>query len=427
MEEITFGLELEFVTPILKTGDPDPDESSERNAYGDAGKPRFVARVDNDNGPYSEPGYFKVYKHLAGLINTVAPEKANMSIEARPDHSYDTWFVKEESTANEECRVGPGLYLDWNNVEITTPVYATPTSGDIQWPSSIGDVTRLIRQSCRVRTNNTCALHIHVGLRSLESQGHQEPELHLCQKLVTLKKLATLLWLAEDRIMTLCHPLRRKPDGGWNASLRRSVSLEDIVYNAPLFISKNNEEYAAWLGPAFESAGAASQHSHVIAKMSAIWTAKTWYQMASLLKHPEIRGKLVFDFSQLSRIGTVEFRPMEASFDEALMKHWTAICTRIVMYANLDASNDNIQRYQSTIVNLLKDESNYSVWDFLEDIGCSAQASWFKDKCARDDREMQKLHAAFGDSPRIPIPYYLPADGVSFFPPQPAEPWDVHQ
>ena len=429
MENITFGLELEFVTPVLQAGQIDPDEASEVAASGAAGQPRFVARVDDSNDPYSEPGYSKVYKHLVELINTVAPQKAMMSIETRPDHGYETWFVKEESTAVEVSGLGPDQYFEWNNVELTTPVFSIPISNNFQWPSSIGDVVRLIRQSCRVRTNNSCALHIHVGLMSSETQGNEsldKPGLYLREKLVTLKKLATLLWLAEDRIMSLCHPLRWDIKEGWSSSLRRSPYLNTILHKMPALSQNHSQEYAVWLGKVFESAASESGYSDVVPKMSLIWNAKNWHQLAGFLKSPMTHGKLIFDFSQLSRIGTVEFRPMEASFDEALLKHWTAVCTRLVMYANQQATGPNAQRYQNTIVNLLQNESEYSIWDLLEEIGCSAQASWFKDKCARDEREFQNLKVCFDIKNSYPVPYYLPGNEALFFPPRSAEPWDIN-
>lgn len=230
---------------------------------------------------------------------------------------------------------------------------ARDTSACLEWltfPSS-GKCIERINNKIRILLTPECSMHIHI-----------RPETMLDFDLQSFKKMASILWLAEDRLNKLYHPARSHSENSSHRSLRR---YSNLAFEESDFISGRADDLDSVLGRLnFEAAEKS--------RLASIWQAADSYQLRELLRiHPSI-GKHdypaynFFNLFMASEKQTIEFRKTESTIDAQVIDGWIEV---FVLLTNF-CMTCSVETFQSMMENLGRPQSVYSTWKLLGDIGC---------------------------------------------------------
>ncbi|KAI1798817.1 putative amidoligase enzyme-domain-containing protein [Daldinia bambusicola] len=206
----TFGVELEFIILWLWDDEPDPYEEW-------ASKLPPILRIPRESStPFTKSLVDgMVYDAICDVLNSHGipaqqePRASEFRVwNAKPDSSID--LIDEKA--------------HWTGVELVSPVEsATPVAFEI-----ISYAINLIAYTYRIKLNNTCGFHVHVG------DGEERMPLE------HVKRVASLLWAADPVIATL-HPPERRTNV-YSQSIRERSPLAHGSKIADVLLSSNHRE-----------------------------------------------------------------------------------------------------------------------------------------------------------------------------------------
>ncbi|KAK7738973.1 hypothetical protein SLS62_011340 [Diatrype stigma] len=220
---LTFGVEVECLVPWVFVGQQDPQADVKGlPSVIRVSKDDLKHRVEEMGDPDDAVGeiifeQFRSTFNELGLISTLTS--------TRPDNPYTQWQVEGDASVDEVDSLGYGtddsefdLTSQWVAVEIQSPAeYATPEGFE-----AIRSTLGILTQKYRMRVNETCSIHVHVG------QGNEPFPLHM------IRRIAALSYAAELLLFTLHDPLRRV--NTWCKPMREysnlARGLPDIPYHA---------------------------------------------------------------------------------------------------------------------------------------------------------------------------------------------------
>lgn len=247
------------------------------------------------------------------------------------------WIVKRANSAklldedNDKTHAGH----HWVPVEVCSPKLQWKGTNPGTGPAIDAVLKALTARHRGIVANHTCDVHVHVG----RADGR-----HFA--LPTLKRLATLLWLAEDVLRSVRDPASPNFHNvyTWGAEVRKHSRLAAVL-----------ERQDADRGPAppLDSAGGGGDLATAAAAAAAvdpaeyraismIWEAGSHLELGRLLSGSTRQyRRLGFNFSSLgeederARKGpkTVEFRVLEGTLRDEVVLPWTRICCTLVEIA----------------------------------------------------------------------------------------------
>ncbi|RYP56311.1 hypothetical protein DL771_011963 [Monosporascus sp. 5C6A] len=204
---LTFGVEVELLMPWLFVDQKDPHEHVEglppafrveralvkRNVYG----------TDNLVYAAAEIIFNDLRDTLEGLGLTSSLMESHLQDDgysAAVLEGYADWEIEDDGSLYQQESLGYeeefpfyGLIQQWVSLEIQSPAeYATPEAFE-----AIKYALQILRQKYRMRVNDTCSVHVHVG------QGTERLPLDM------IRRIAGLSWAADLLLFTLHNPLRR--------------------------------------------------------------------------------------------------------------------------------------------------------------------------------------------------------------------------
>lgn len=416
----TLGLEIEFLVPWKL----DKSIQAPFVASGVVHIPfNNEARVDQEIAAMTYT-YDCLCKSIVAAGNKAGTQEAwSLSPEAARQLWRESWIVKRDASVFED---DSGIYDGYTDVEFNTPIYNAPPDDNKnaqKWKRITRTMQKLQEDWPRIHINKRCAYQVHVGLPS----GYD---------LLNVKKLATVLWLAETRLSELYSPERRR-ECQWYRPLakysrlaianpvERKLAPNPSVNNAHVSFNRqldedilagnyntgaNMSDYETWVGtgtfgeravenyrpgpPLWEAwIGSPAESSRkqpsmvnapkLEAKMVDLWKAESGTQLCFMLApkpSPEQPTRLAYNFNNVFGVkGTVEFRQMESTLDPVHLRNWAIVCYKLVIFAK----KSDVPKFKNMLQCLLYDKDQYDIWSLLRDIKCRESVmEWFKAKIA---------------------------------------------
>ncbi|RYP48661.1 hypothetical protein DL768_005505 [Monosporascus sp. mg162] len=203
---LTFGVEIELLMPWLFVDQKDPHEHIE-------GLPP-VFRVERERVKRNVWAGDPVYAAAEIIFNDLRDTLEGLGLASSLTESYlqddgysaavlegyQDWEIEDDGSLHQQESLGYeenfpsyGPIQQWVSLEIQSPAeYATPEAF-----VAIKYALQVLRQKYRMRVNDTCSVHVHVG------QGIERLPLEM------IRRIAGLSWAADLLLFTLHHPLRR--------------------------------------------------------------------------------------------------------------------------------------------------------------------------------------------------------------------------
>jgi len=250
------------------------------------------------------------------------------------------WAVKQDNSVEKDDAAGFGFA----SVEVNTPILSALD------PSSYEKVelaVNTLKQQHRLSINSTCGLHVHVGLGQAEIP------------LLTVQKLATILWFGQDFIANLVQPERRHSDYG-EAGIWTLSSLSQRPFAEP----DASVEYHTWMGDVL--GGVIPTSTHLASALSAadrymkdIWDMDSLRDL-TLFKNVFTAERLGFDFSRLvwgsnianqARSPTFEVRVLEGTLNARTITAWSKLWAGLLQFAH----NSNVELFRDFLRKLVRD------------------------------------------------------------------------
>ncbi|KAF4977992.1 hypothetical protein FZEAL_5557 [Fusarium zealandicum] len=332
---ITFGIELEFMTPCPNT-----------KALWRASAPAAAARLHiaellarqtslpvacKCTHPESDAccichGAMK--KVMYNDVYIVSPLGVQVAPGSQLENNYfllTTEFLDSRHPLN--------VTRNWPGVEISTPIFL---SGELRAGlPTVKTVLDTLRNSAdtEITADESCGLHVHVGVES-------------GMNVVLAKKIITLVMLLEDTLLLrLVSPTRLGND------YARPINQSSAVVLEPWPISQNDEGLNSHVPPAAAIEPGLwnnknPQHLHRV--LEKLWSAPNLQELSRLIRKETIsRCALALSLrdhsgkSKWNRLSgsfentptTIEFRYAQMSFDIQFLRNWVEVVARIVELA----------------------------------------------------------------------------------------------
>lgn len=229
------------------------------------------------------------------------------------------------------------------------------TSTCLEWLNlpSPGKCIERIKNQVRIYLTPECSIHIHI-----------RPQTMLQFDLQSFKKMASLLWLAEERLDKLYHPARSNPDSTLHRSLRCHTNL--AMDKEPPTTGRP-DDYATVLGPVKLARGEEE-------KLVTIWRACDCYDLRELLRVHASIGKHdypAYNFINLFKVSdkqTIEFRKTESTIDAQVVDAWIEVFLVFTDFCMTCSTKE----FQRIMENLGKPDNVYTTWHLLRDIRCKS-------------------------------------------------------
>lgn len=228
-------------------------------------------------------------------------------------------------------------------------------SSCLEWlnlPSPGNCIERIMKQVFIYLTPD-CSMHIHI-----------RPATMLDFDLQSFKKMASLLWFAEERLNKLYHPARNDPNNPCHRSLRFHSNL--AMHKDPPILGLLDDHA--------DVLGRLNVEDVEKTKLATIWQASDHYQLRDLLRvHPSI-GKHdypaynFFNLFMVSEKQTIEFRKTESTTDAQVVDAWIEVFLLLTDFC----MTSSIKEFQHIMESLAKSDNLYRTWNFLQDIGCKS-------------------------------------------------------
>ncbi|KAI1205503.1 putative amidoligase enzyme-domain-containing protein [Annulohypoxylon truncatum] len=344
---LTFGIELEFMVPILRSGliDPFPEDR----------RPLF-----------KYPAYSDIDILVLDVIEGACDIPFRLELEdkfRRPSSNvirYDMWrLIKDHSLKFQKVDRHEHT---WVGREITSEVFNSDEPKD--YTEKITKVCHAIRQ-LRVHLNQTTSVHVHVGLGD-------EPF-----SLLTIKKAMTLILLADDMLMGLHHPARRESPHCRLISLCSELGrwLPEFARDKKNILKESLEQRMGEFVP------------DIPAAKQTLQATKSFKELARMMDDPVhdwgyYRGSVSFArfLPDEDDVGgntqTIEFRQMAGCLEPGEIIHWAKVCIAIVDFARLSDAG----RYKGLLKKLMPEDSTFSAFDLLLELGLVEEEKYFRAK-----------------------------------------------
>jgi Putative amidoligase enzyme. len=329
-DEISVAIEWKLLYPLLARGAEDPRPTDSR--------PIMKAHAVHPEKEF-EALRAQAYSCVAETIRDCG-EHAVMAHTIpqgylERDYWESSWIVKKANSAmpldEENALVG---YI-WVPVEICSPRvrFKAPETR-----SRLQRVLEALISRHRLAANASCEIHIHIG----RMDGHT-------WSLWTLKRLGTLVWVAEPTLRRIRDPASPNFRNifTWGFPLRDKSRLANAI--SSLSHIRTSKTHDPLLGipdqqvvDSFRSLHRTPGLARELEAVSRIWKTTSHLELGQLLSGPEeMYRRLGFNFSAFGQEDdrarrnprTVEFRFMEGSVCTNLILSWLTICCRIVEIA----------------------------------------------------------------------------------------------
>ncbi|KAJ2893140.1 hypothetical protein MKZ38_008988 [Zalerion maritima] len=406
---LTFGVELEFLTPYVKNGCKDPRDGDPRHIPVEIppssttnGLPPGQLSTERNDGisqPSKDPmrdlivtQVFHTLQGHAGVPLRIAKTYPTHRGEDGIYREHRKWNLTEEESL-EELDIGgraPNEYA-WVGVEVTSPICTAQISEEGMYMPRKSDrddlatVCRVLRGRVRCAVNqgtgdHRVGMHVHIG-RGGQGFGVLE-----------LKKFATLMWISEPVWMDL--------HANWRKGYRYARTMSTVSTLANLNDTtrrkRPSERYMPQMRellPESMIAGSAGR------EMALLWGAETVDELVLYLCRNDQVGRMGFGFRELvdnprkakqTRQNTIEWRHMQGSLDPEQITQWTVVCLRMVQLAECGHEDEFKETIQGVHQGWLKGKElsgRYSATQFLHDIGLPRQAAYFESVKQRTEEE----------------------------------------
>ncbi|KAL1835904.1 hypothetical protein VTJ49DRAFT_5904 [Mycothermus thermophilus] len=363
-EDISIALEWKLLYPLLLRGHPDPrpedprpiafepcitssSSESTSTASPSASSPTISSSSapdeasinhdhDHDQDSHERARLEQVHTHVASTILSIPDEHAVTLHALRREGGEEkdvwatSWVVKRANSAEPLEQEGKVPGYVWVPVEVCSP---RMRFGEARTRARMRDVLGALQAGHRLVANASCEVHVHLGRMDGRAWG-----------LGTLKRLASVLWLAEPTLRRIRDP--RSPNFGnvytWGFAMREQSRLAMLVGKDAAAMCATLEEASMaitddQIAEAVRAQPAAAPKE--VAALAAIWRTTSHLELGRLLSGPEKKyRRLGFNFSAFGEEDerarrnprTMEFRIMDGSVDTELIVSWLAICGTIV-------------------------------------------------------------------------------------------------
>ncbi|KAL1865330.1 hypothetical protein Daus18300_007220 [Diaporthe australafricana] len=218
-----------------------------------------------------------------------------------------------------------------------------------------GNCIERIKDKVCIHLTPGCSIHIHIRPETLP---HFDLE--------SFKKMASLLWLAEERLDELYHPIRAASESPLYRTLRQFSNLALETNSLAPGLAINHDDILGSLNLAVADRN----------KLSIIWGTSSCYELRELLRvHPSVgkHDSPAYNFFNLfftSAKQTIEFRKMESTTDAGVVNAWIEV---FLLLADFSVTSTTTQ-FQTILESLSKANQEYNTWKFLRDVGCNRGA-----------------------------------------------------
>ncbi|KAK8069058.1 hypothetical protein PG994_005674 [Apiospora phragmitis] len=348
--DLTFGVEIEFLTPVIEGSNEDPHPADPRQVF-------RVSKCDSNNYFWIHDLSCFILKDLQKIPDLTVEGEGEDEYVAPHDNVqvYDHWRLIRDSSVQISTKPGsPGSRFPayhWDGKEVTSEVLSSTDPDNVR---KITEVCRAIR-SHRVHLNENTSVHIHVGCGD---DGFT---------LTTVKKVITLLWFADAKLFDLHHPSRL--GNLYCRPISEYSRLTEVDHTGILGTvdPEGLDQMAQHFPEIMETMDEGAYRSKYI-QLKQMWGSDETFHA------PGRTG---------GNTNTFEFRHMAGSLDPEHILHWAHVCIGIVDFAR----NTDAPAFREQVSKFLHPPPGYGGVEVLEDLGLAEEAQFFRSKVDSYKRE----------------------------------------
>ncbi|KAL7628027.1 hypothetical protein AAE478_002223 [Parahypoxylon ruwenzoriense] len=403
-DSITYGVELQFLVPVLTRGQPDPHPDDARTVIiVDQGSNHSdmlkvvsdtILRILRTNG-------LPAWTHLGPshpdrkIIDTMDQE--SQAVSRMP--AYSQWVVEIDQDLVPIRDQFSGSYT-WVGVKAKSNKRDTAWEGHFD---QVGNVIVALRNTLRLRVPSTTSLMVHVGLWDYDIMTYEGGPYFL-------RIFCTLWWFVEKYVQSLVHPSRRMhPECQLLTEQSYLHKLNhDELYQGLVDDSMGRSNFGLYYSLMQKILPHTSVQPRAANEIEYIWRAKDGKTLAQSLlvskyelftmqatgmRLPNLtwgRGAIGLQGfceraypSSLKKnndgeTGTIEFRSMEGTLDPLLVLNWLAVVTRLFDISRRGNHDD--------VMGIIhKAGGTYNGIELLKDLDLPEQASYFQEKIVNQE------------------------------------------
>ncbi|XXG98174.1 hypothetical protein Hte_004495 [Hypoxylon texense] len=418
---VTYGVELQFLFPVLFAGQPDPHPNDGRQVLVVApGTLEYQIQklvIDMILVVLRQVARVPAWRHLGGIYPNArviaAMEEESQSIVRK--ERYAQWVVE----AAPELLLRRDPYINrykWVGIKVKSSKRDTTFTGHFD---PIADALVALRRFFRLRLAPSTSLMVHIGEKERDSDSYD-----LCP--VWFRKFCTLWWFVERPLFLLSHHSRRI--NGKCLPLTKHSILHTM----------DNEQLAEAIEDGFqrnEFAPLYEQMHYILPEtvltqreqdeVEFIWRAKDTKQLVHQLLVQKMELVAMADEGRLEpdpllgigslgfqgfcegavpnnpsahndgETGTIEVRNMEGTLDSTLILNWVTVLVRLYDLARRGHTGD--------IMSIIyKSKGVYGGLDLLRDLGLPDQVEYFQAKVNRPNYMLERFDNLFVGPSRYP-------------------------
>ncbi|KAI1371710.1 hypothetical protein F4677DRAFT_288758 [Hypoxylon crocopeplum] len=406
---ITYGVELQFLVPVLAASQTDPHPNETRKAvivqdgcsYEDAVQIVAHTVLYILRAGAGVPAWTYLGPPYPTPVEVSMMDQESQAVSNMPD--YSQWVVEaSEDLVPLHDKVSSDY--TWVGVKVKS---SKRNSREASQFDQIGNVIKVLRSNLRMRLAPTTSLMVHAGERRRDIHVYtMGPKF--------LRVFCTLWWVLEKHILSLVHPSRLdhfacKPLTKYSRlSKMTSEELRDylltegmhrgtfeIFYNqmhsivpiTSMIRRETDEIECIWrCVDAEEIAQKMEVDVYQLIKMHLTGRREPWLTWG--------RGSIGFQgFCEYAwpeslkkhndgETGTIEFRSLQGTLDPLLIANWLAVVIRLYDFAHRGNTDDIMAIIQRSVA------SRYTCIDLLEDLGLPEQAKYFKKEIGSHTRDI---------------------------------------
>ncbi|KAK8044619.1 hypothetical protein PG993_004643 [Apiospora rasikravindrae] len=368
--DLTFGVEIEFLAPVIEVFEDDPHPVESREVL-------RVSKCDPNNYEWIADLSCFFLKSLQKIPDLAVEGEDGDEYVAPHDNVliYDHWRLIGDSSVQICTKPGsPGSQFPayhWDGKEVTSEVLSSTDPDHVR---KVTEVCRAIR-SHRVHLNENTSVHVHVGRGD---EGFT---------LTTIKKIITFLWFADVMLFDLHHPSRLK--NLYCRPISEYSRLTEVDYTGitgtvdPEGLKQMSRHVPEILATMDDGA-----YRNKYKQLNQMWgrdeitnIAKSMLIKKTAINLVQPRGSVGFRrFMPQGKTGgntnTFEFRHMAGSLEPEHILHWAHVCIGIVNFAR----NSDASAFREQISKFLDPSAGYGGVEVLEDLGLAKEAKYFRSK-----------------------------------------------